>query len=61
MKLKILFAGLIPLTLIAAPTLLRADEPGHHPSYLHARTDLRTAQMMMRVDDPDPGVRRNLR
>src|ERR1700722_2934273 len=61
MQLKTLFAGLITLTIIGAPTLVRADEPGRHPSYLHARTDLRTAQMLMRVDDPDPRVMRNLR
>ena len=61
MQLKTLFAGLITLTIIGAPTLVRADEPGRHPSYLHARTDLRTAQMLMRVDDPDPKVMRNLR
>jgi hypothetical protein len=37
-----------------APVLLHADTPGHHPAYLHARSDLRAAQWLMRVhDDPD--------
>ena len=31
MQLKTLFAGLITLTIIGAPTLVRADEPGRHP------------------------------
>ena len=34
--------------------LLHADTPGRHPAYLHARSDLRAAQWIMRVhDDPD--------
>lgn len=40
--------------MISAPALLHADTPGRHPAYLHARSDLRMAQAMMRVhDDPD--------
>jgi hypothetical protein len=39
---------------VSAPPLMRADTPGRHPAYLHARSDLRTAQWLMRVhDDPD--------
>jgi hypothetical protein len=43
----------------SAPMLLRADTPGRHPAYLHARTDLRTAQWLMRVHD-DPDVMRRI-
>jgi len=32
-----------------------ADTPGRHPRYLHARTDLRTAQWLLRVQD-EPNV-----
>src|ERR1700691_3044593 len=38
---------------------LSADTPGRHPRYLHARTDLRTAQMLMRVHD-EPNVMRHV-
>ena len=34
---------------------LSADTPGRHPRYLHARTDLRTAQLLLRVHD-EPNV-----
>ncbi len=34
-------------------------QPGRHPRYLHARTDLRTAQMLTRVHD-EPNVMRHL-
>jgi hypothetical protein len=38
---------------------LSADTPGRHPAYLHARSDLRTAQWLMRVHD-DPDVMRRI-
>jgi hypothetical protein len=41
------------------PTAGIADTPGRHPAYLHARTDLRTAQFLMRVRE-EPNVTRNL-
>ena len=42
-----------------AAMLLRADTPGRHPAYLHARSDLRTAQWLLRVHD-DPDVMRRI-
>jgi hypothetical protein len=44
---------------VSSPLLLRADTPGRHPAYLHARSDLRTAQWLMRVHD-DPDVMRRI-
>ena len=44
---------------VSTPMLMRADTPGRHPAYLHARTDLRRAQMIMRVND-DPDVMRRI-
>ena len=38
---------------------LSADTPGRHPRYLHARTDLRTAQLLLRVHD-EPNVMRHV-
>jgi hypothetical protein len=43
----------------SAPVLLHADTPGRHPFYLHARSDLRRAQQLMRVHD-DPDVMRRI-
>ncbi len=51
---------LLAVTLILAPAIASADAPGRHPAYLHARTDLRTAQALLRVRD-EPNVMRNLR
>jgi len=39
---------------------LQADTPGRHPAYLHARSDLRAAQWLMRVHD-DANVMRRIR
>jgi len=50
--------GLIALGLIAVG--LNADTPGRHPAYLHARTDLRASQFLLRVRE-EPNVTRNLR
>jgi len=36
-----------------------ADTPGRHPRYLRARTDLRTAQLLLRVHD-EPNVMRHV-
>jgi hypothetical protein len=38
---------------------LSADTPGRHPRYMHARTDLRTAQLLLRVHD-EPNVTRHV-
>ena len=59
MKLKSFRSGLLTLTLMLAPAMVSADAPGRHPAYLHARTDLRTAQFLLRVHD-EPNVMRNL-
>jgi hypothetical protein len=49
----------IGIVLAGAVTMLAlADTPGRHPRYLHARTDLRTAQFLMRVHD-EPNVMRH--
>ena len=37
-----------------------ADTPGRHPRYLHARSDLRTAQLLSRVRE-EPNVAARLR
>ncbi len=37
-------AALACLVLAVAPAPARADQPGHHPAYLHALTDLRHAR-----------------
>jgi len=46
--------------LLCTPVASPADTPGHHPPYLHARTDLHTAQLLLRVHD-QPEVMRQLR
>ena len=55
-SLSILFIA----AMVSLPTLMNADTPGRHPAYLHARSDLRVAQMLMRVHD-DPDVMRRVR
>src|SRR5580698_7758905 len=59
MKLRSFRSGLLTLTIMLAPAMVSADAPGRHPAYLHARTDLRTAQFLLRVHD-EPNVMRNL-
>ncbi len=54
-SLSILFLA----ALVSVPALMNADTPGRHPAYLHARSDLRRAQMLMRVHD-DPDVMRRI-
>ena len=46
--------------LLIAPALCRADTPGKHPYYLHARSDLRAAQQLMNVRD-EPNTMQDLR
>ena len=54
----------LPIILAAGAVLIVSAvafaQPRHHPRYLHARTDLRTAQYLMRVHDED-NVMRHLR
>src|SRR5580693_3077890 len=59
MKLRILALSLAGLAAAIVPAALNADTPGHHPAYLHARSDLRRAQMLMRVRE-EPNVTRKL-
>lgn len=54
-----LFSFVFLATMVAGPTLLSADTSGRHPAYLHARSDLRRAQMILRVHD-DPDVMRRI-
>ncbi len=54
-----LFSFVFLAAVVSSPLLLRADTPGRHPAYLHARSDLRTAQWLMRVHD-DPDVMRRI-
>ena len=39
-----LHAAIACMVLAVAPAVLRADQPGKHPAYLHALTDLRHAR-----------------
>lgn len=60
MKLNAISTGLLTLTTLLVPAIVNADAPGRHPAYLRARTDLRRAQILLRVHD-EPNVMRNLR
>ena len=59
MKLRTLTLGLIGLVAAIIPPAISADTPGRHPAYLHARSDLRAAQFLMRVRE-EPNVTRRL-
>ncbi len=59
MKLSTLTASIITLVALAVPAAMSADTPGRHPAYLHARSDLRASQFLMRVRE-EPNVARNL-
>ena len=59
MKLPILTLGLIGLAVAIAPVVVNAQMPGRHPAYLHARSDLRAAQFLLRVRE-EPNVTRHL-
>ncbi len=45
--------GVLTLVLTAAigQGIARADSPGEHPHYLHARSDLRKAEQLLRLPD----------
>jgi hypothetical protein len=49
--LSVFAIGMIALS----PAPASAETPGRHPHYLHARSDLRTAQLLLRVHD-EPNV-----
>jgi hypothetical protein len=59
MKLRFFAAGIVGLVAVLVPAVVDADTPGRHPAYLHARSDLRAAQFLMRVRE-EPNVTRNL-
>jgi hypothetical protein len=59
MNLRILALSVAGLTAAIVPVAMNADTPGHHPAYLRARSDLRRAQMLMRVQE-EPNVTRRL-
>ena len=56
-KSTIIFAAAAAL---AVSAVAFADTPGRHPRYLHARTDLRTAQFLLRVE-AEPNVMHHVR
>jgi hypothetical protein len=53
-----LWVSAIGVAALLATAVTMNAQP-HHPRYLHARTDLRTAQMLMRVHD-EPNVMRHV-
>jgi hypothetical protein len=57
MNLKIMGMTLLAAAALFAPAAI--DAQGRHPRYLHARTDLRTAQFFARVRE-EPNVTRHL-
>jgi hypothetical protein len=59
MKLQTLALTLIGLATMIAPSAMKADTPGRHPAYLHARSNLRAAQFLLRVRE-EPNVTRHL-
>ena len=59
MNLRILTLSLVGLAAAIVPAAMNADTPGHHPAYLRARSDLRRAQMLLRVRE-EPNVTRRL-
>jgi hypothetical protein len=60
MKLSPIHTAVLALICTLSPAALNADTPGRHPAYLHARSDLRVSQFLMRVRE-EPNVERNLR
>ncbi len=59
MKLRTFALSAIGLIVAIVPTAVNADTPGRHPAYLHARSDLRAAQFLLRVRE-EPNVTRRL-
>ena len=59
MKLRTFALSLIGLAAVLAPSVVNADTPGRHPAYLHARSNLRAAQLLMRVRE-EPNVARHM-
>ena len=59
MNLRTLTLCLVGLAAAIVPAAMNADTPGRHPAYLRARSDLRRAQMLLRVRE-EPNVTRRL-
>jgi hypothetical protein len=59
MKLRTLTLSLIAIAAALTPAVVSADTPGRHPAYLHARSDLRRAQFLLRIRE-EPNVTRRL-
>lgn len=59
MHLRILTLSAAALLAVVVPAAMNADIPGRHPAYLRARSDLRRAQLLMRVRE-EPNVTRRL-
>jgi hypothetical protein len=59
MKESLLRCFLAGAALLCIAGLNYADTPGKHPAYLHARTDLRRAEILMRGAE-EPNVARDL-
>lgn len=52
--MKSVISVVVPTILMLAPLAAKADTPGRHPHYIHARSDLRAAQWISRgAGDPD--------
>ena len=61
LRQKLSLVGLtVLLGTLGAASMARADTPGKHPGYLHARSDLRQAELLLRAPD-EPNVQRVLR
>lgn len=59
MKLQTLAWSLVGLAAVLTPVVVHADTPGRHPAYLRARSDMRRAQFLLRVQE-EPNVTRRL-
>src|ERR1700685_2995390 len=59
MKVRTLTLSLVAVAAAIIPAAMNADTPGRHPAYLHARSDLRRAQFLLRVRE-EPNVTRRL-
>lgn len=59
LKPKLFTVSILSLLLTAAVghNIARADIPGNHPHYLHARTDLRKAELLLNAPDERNVVR----
>jgi hypothetical protein len=54
-----LSALFLAATVLSLPLAARAQEPGRHPHYLHALSDLRGARWLLEHRPGDPAVRRH--